>query len=184
MGPATWYALVRLYTAVTNLSELRSEGQQFYAISWSAPNGLQEGSTGDKVRQLQYMLSILAAFIPSIPVVAIDGIYGSATRAAVLAVQHRYRLPETGVVDGRTWEAIYNQFSGIETTALRSGANFPQGTTAQVVPAGNFRTRPGRALSQSTQPALRYNRSTTFTQFPGNDLTMGARDPVPQEVVR
>ena len=34
VGPATWYALVRLYTAVTSLSELRSQGQQFYSINW------------------------------------------------------------------------------------------------------------------------------------------------------
>lgn len=32
VGPATWYALVRLYTAVTSLSELRSQGQRFYTI--------------------------------------------------------------------------------------------------------------------------------------------------------
>ena len=38
VGPATWYALVRLYTAVTNLAELRSQGQQFYSISWEYPN--------------------------------------------------------------------------------------------------------------------------------------------------
>ena len=38
VGPATWYAVVRLYTAVTRLAELRSQGQQFYAINWSPPN--------------------------------------------------------------------------------------------------------------------------------------------------
>jgi hypothetical protein len=52
VGPATWYALVRLYTAVTSLSELRSQGQQFYSINWEYPNGLYEGSQGDKVRHL------------------------------------------------------------------------------------------------------------------------------------
>ena len=63
VGPATWYAVVRLYAAVTRLSELRSQGQQFYSINWSPPNALQVGSTGDKVRLLQYMLSILASYI-------------------------------------------------------------------------------------------------------------------------
>jgi len=98
VGPATWYEIVRLYTAVTSLSELRSQGQQFYAINWSAPNALQTGDTGDKVRQLQYMLSVLSAYIPEIPPVSVDGIFGQATRAAVLAAQRRFRLPETGVV--------------------------------------------------------------------------------------
>ena len=160
VGPATWYALVRLYTAVTRLSELRSQGQQFYAINWSPPNALQSGSSGEKVRQLQYMLSILSSFIPEIPPLTVDGIFGSATRAAVLAAQRRFRLPETGVVDAQTWDEIYDQFSGIENTALRNRENFPNGTNS------------------------RYKRTTTMSQFPGNDLRMGAQDPVRQEVVR
>ena len=163
VGPATWYALVRLYTAVTRLSELRSLGQQFYAINWSPPNALQVGSTGEKVRLLQYMLSTLSNFIPEIPPVAIDGIFGNATRAAVLAAQRRFRLPETGVVDSTTWDEIYDQYTGIENTALRNRENFPNSN-------GNGNGR--------------YNRSSTMNQFPGNDLSIGAQDPVRQEVVR
>ena len=67
VGKATWYALVRLYTAVLSLSELRSLGQQFYAINWEYPSLLQQGDTGAKVRHLQYMLSILSEFISQIP---------------------------------------------------------------------------------------------------------------------
>jgi peptidoglycan hydrolase-like protein with peptidoglycan-binding domain len=63
VGPGTWYSVVRLYTAVTRLAELRSQGQQFYAINWQPPNALQEGNTGEKVRQLQYMLNILSDLI-------------------------------------------------------------------------------------------------------------------------
>ena len=120
VGQNTWYALVRIYTAVTKLSELRSQGQQFYSISWAPPNALQLGDTGEKVKLLQYMLAMLSEYIPEIPPVAVDGIYGKATRAAVLAAQRRFRLPETGVVDPETWQAIYGQFSGIENTTLRS----------------------------------------------------------------
>ena len=61
VGPATWYEIVRLYTAVTELSELRSQGQQFYAINWAPPNSLQAGDSGEKVRLLQYMLSVLSS---------------------------------------------------------------------------------------------------------------------------
>ena len=96
VGQKTWYALVRIYTAVTKLSELRSQGQQFYSISWAPPNALQLGDTGEKVKLLQYMLAMLSEYIPEIPPVAVDGIYGKATRAAVLAAQRRFRLPETG----------------------------------------------------------------------------------------
>ena len=176
VGRATWYALVRLYTAVTRLAELRSLGQQFYAISWNPDNALQIGSTGEFVRQLQYRLSVLADFIPGIPNVSVDGIYGPATRAAVLAVQRRFRLPETGIVDKATWDEIYDQFSGIENTALRSRETFPENLSSVQASANNGRVRNGIAN--------RYSRNATMTQFPGRDLRLGSRDPVSQEVVR
>lgn len=181
VGQNTWYALVRIYTAVTKLSELRSQGQQFYSISWAPPNALQLGDTGEKVKLLQYMLAMLSEYIPEIPPVAVDGIYGKATRAAVLAAQRRFRLPETGVVDPETWQAIYGQFSGIENTTLRSEERFPvSGTmTPAAVPAGNF-TRLGTDFGSKTL----YARSSTLQQFPGRDLSIGSRDAVQKEVVR
>ena len=163
VGPATWNQVVRLYTAVTALSELRSQGQQFYNINWSPPNGLQVGDSGEKVRQLQYMLSVLSSYIPEIPPVQIDGIYGSNTRAGVLAAQRRFLLPETGTVGVQTWNAIYDQYAGIENTVLRNGEVFP---------------------ARNNQSRIIYGRTTTQTQFPGKDLSVGSQDPVKQEVVR
>ena len=193
VGSATWNAVVRLYTAVTRLSELRSQGQQFYAINWNPPNVLQVGSTGEKVRLLQYMLAILAEYIPSVPSIDIDGIYGRNTRAAVLAVQRRFGLPETGVVDTMTWDFIYDQFSGIENTTLRSGETFPDAPPSRqpVQQASAPRQYVSRNLSRSTNtsaPNMRlevsYRQTTTLTQFPGYDLSMGMQDPISQEVVR
>ena len=154
VGKATWYALVRLYTAVLSLSELRSQGQQFYAINWAYPQGLQQGARGDKVRHLQYMLSVLSEFIPQIPELAQDGIFGPNTRNAVIAAQLWLGLPQTGVVDETTWDEIYDQFAGIENRTLRSDVTFPG--------------IPG----------------TTLRQFPGEGLQPGKQDPVRQEVVR
>lgn len=164
VGQATWNAVVRLYTAVTSLAELRSQGQQFYAINWSPPGGLQVGDSGEKVRLLQYMLSVLSSYISTIPPVNIDGIYGPATRAAVLAAQRRFGLPETGTVGAQTWDQIYDQYSGIENTTLRSGETFPN--------------------SGSNGGRTNYARTTTQTQFPGRDLSVGSQDAVRQEVVR
>ena len=154
VGKATWYALVRLYTAVLSLSELRSQGQQFYAINWAYPQGLQQGARGDKVRHLQYMLSVLSEFIPQIPELTLDGIFGPNTRNAVIAAQLWLGLPQTGVVDETTWDEIYDQFAGIENRTLRSDVTFPG--------------IPG----------------TTLRQFPGEGLQPGKQDPVRQEVVR
>ena len=178
VGQATWYSIVKRYTAVTKLSELRSLGQQFYAINWSPSTTLQIGSSGDTVRLLQYMLSILSSYIPAIPEVSIDGIYGQDTRAAVLAFQRRYQLPETGTVGQSTWDAIYDQYSGIENATLRQGVNFPGGQSDRAVPAGNFRR--GTAQIRSAP----YSQTTSLTQFPGRDLSIGNQDPIRQEVVR
>lgn len=186
VGPATWYALVRTYTAVTQLSELRSQGQRFYAINWNPTGVLQEGSTGEQVRYLQYMLSVLSQYIQTIPPLAIDGIYGSATRDAVYAAQRRFGLPLTGRVDDVTWQKIYDQYSGIENTTLRDRETFPIPSNANstaAVPAGSFRARsntPVRASGIQTG----YNQSTTIMQFPGENLSVGRQDPIGQEVVR
>lgn len=173
VGPGTWYEVVRLYTAVTSLSELRSQGQQFYSISWAPPSGLQVGDTGEKVRLLQYMLSVLSYHIPSIPPVSVDGIYGPATRAAVLAAQRRFELPETGTVGAQTWNEIYAQYAGIENTTLRDGETFPNATNSST---------PQRGRSGSNQ--TNYARTSLHTQFPGRTLSVGSKDPVRQEVVR
>lgn len=177
VGPATWYEVVRIYTAVTSLSELRSQGQQFYAINWSPPNGLELGDTGEKVRLLQYMLSVLSSYIPSIPPVSVDGIYGQATRAAVLAAQRRFRLPETGTVGEQTWDEIYDQYSGIENTTLRNAETFPNTGSNRAITAS---ARTNSASGNNTN----YARTSTQTQFPGRNLSIGSQDAVRQEVVR
>ena len=142
------------------LSELRSQGQRFYAIDWSYPNGLGLGDRGNKVRHLQYMLSLLSAYIEEIPSVSTDGIYGADTENAVRAAQSWFGLPVTGITDSATWDEIYDQFSGIENATLRNAETFP--STA----------RSG------------YNATTTQTQSPGRTLQTGDRDPISQEVVR
>ena len=177
VGKATWYALVRLYTAVTRLSELRSQGQQFYSINWEYPDPIQEGDTGDKVRHLQYMLNVLSAYIQNIPPVTIDGLFGPATRDAVVAAQRWLGLPETGQVDDRTWDEIYDQFAGIENTSLRDGEVFPV-----IRPTNGNRQTAVTAMASNQR--TRYSKTTTLTQFPGEELRLGQQDPIVQEVIR
>ena len=168
VGRATWNALVRLYVAVNSLAELRSQGQRFYANSWAGRDPIETGDRGIKVEHLQYMLSVLSAYIPQIPSVTVDGIFGPATRNAVLAVQQRFGLPQTGIVDYNTWDEIYDQYSGIENTSWRDPEDFPY----------------TNAILTGTPPRTRYARTSTMTQFPGNTLSNGNQDPVRQEVIR
>ena len=168
VGRSTWYALIRYYTAVLSLSELRSQGQRFYVNSWAVGDPIEQGDRGIKVEHLQYMLSVLSAYIPEIPSVEVDGIFGAATRNAVIAAQRRFDLPQTGVVNAETWDEIYDQFSGIETISWRDPERFPYTS----------------AIIGQTVPRARYSRTTTMTQFPGNSLSSGNQDPVRQEVIR
>ena len=168
VGPASWYALIRLYTAVTSLSELRSQGQQFYTIAWNQGNPIAPGDQGIRVEHLQYMLRVLAAYISQIPSIKVDGIFGDATRNAVLAAQGYFSLPQTGIVDLTTWDEIYDQFAGIENASFLDLERFPYTS----------------AVINGTSPRNRYARSTTLTQFPGYSLSMNDQDPARQEVVR
>ena len=168
VGRSTWYALVRYYIAVTRLAELRSQGQRFYTNSWATTDPIEQGDRGIKVEHLQYMLNVLSAYIPEIPSVTIDGIFGAGTRAAVIAAQRRFNLPQTGIVNAQTWDEIYDQFSGIETTSWRDPENFPYTS----------------AVISGTQPRTRYSQTSTMTQFPGRDLRSGNQDPIRQEAPR
>lgn len=168
IGRATWYALVRYYIAVTRMAELRSQGQRFYNNSWATTDPIEQGDRGIKVEHLQYMLSVLAEYIPEIPNITVDGIFGPATRNAVIAAQRRFGLPQTGIVNLQTWDEIYDQFSGIENTAWRDPADFPYTS----------------AIIGNTNPRARYSRTSTMTQFPGSDLRTGNQDPVRQEAPR
>lgn len=64
---------------------------------------LSQGSTGDKVRQAQEQINAIATAYPAIPRIAVDGIYGPRTAESVRVFQSVFGLPQTGVIDYRTW---------------------------------------------------------------------------------
>ena len=75
------------------------------------------GSSGEKVRQMQSQLNRIAQNYPAIPMIAADGIYGSATAEAVRTFQRIFDLPQTGVVDYPTWYSISNIYVGVSRIA-------------------------------------------------------------------
>ena len=145
VGRATWYQIVRIYVAVLRLAELQSQGQQQYYIS-SYPNDLSLGDTGDSVRQLQYMLSVLSSFIPSIPQVTESGTFDIATRDAVRAFQQYAGYPVTGAVDAAVWDAIYEMFSQVENTVFNREVLFPE--TETFADTTRLQQNPGQSLQQ------------------------------------
>ena len=113
VGRNTWYAIERVYVGVLQLAELESEGLRFEDILLGPFDGLQPGDTGERVAQLQYMLAVLGEYIPSIPVLTVDAVYGPNTRDAVFAFQAYAGLPRTGAVNPATWTALFRQYASI-----------------------------------------------------------------------
>ena len=84
--------------------------------SWPGYN-LTQGSTGAKVRQLQEQLDRIAQSYPAIPRINADGIYGPATAEAVRTFQRIFDLPQTGIVDFKTWYKISQIYVGVTRIA-------------------------------------------------------------------
>ncbi|MDY3917752.1 MAG: peptidoglycan-binding protein [Candidatus Limivivens sp.] len=84
--------------------------------SWPGYN-LTIGSSGQKVEQMQEQLNAIANDFPLIPKISVDGIYGPATAEAVRVFQNVFGLPETGVVDYRTWYKIQEIYVGVTRIA-------------------------------------------------------------------
>ncbi|MDD3403295.1 MAG: peptidoglycan-binding domain-containing protein [Hespellia sp.] len=78
---------------------------------------LTTGSSGDKVRQLQQQLNVIAGAYPLIPTVEADGVYGPATAESVRVFQSVFGLPQTGVVDYKTWYKISEIYVGVSRIA-------------------------------------------------------------------
>ena len=129
VGKATWYKISEIYTAVTRLAELDSEGTTL-GIGTVPPNTvLRQGSRGNDVLTLQHILNVIAEFYPYIPSVSQDGIFGSGTRQAVIAFQQDMGLDPDGIVGANTWKALYNTYLGIqENVPLPPGSGTGSGS--------------------------------------------------------
>ena len=84
--------------------------------SWPGSN-LQVGSSGESVRQMQEQLNTISNNYPAIPKVAVDGIFGPGTEAAVKTFQSVFDLPANGVVDYPTWYKISEIYVGVSRIA-------------------------------------------------------------------
>lgn len=113
VGKSTWFKLSSLYTAVTKLAELNSEGTNLGIGTVPPATVLRQGSRGQDVITLQYLLDIISEYYPGIPAVTQDGIFGAGTKQAVTAFQSRMGLVADGIVGPATWNALYRTYQGI-----------------------------------------------------------------------
>lgn len=99
IGPITWNKIVQQFLLVTGNT----------SVSLAFPGtALTVGSSGSNVRLMQGFLNEIARSYPAIPVINVDGIFGPATRSAVIAFQNIYGLDPDGIIGSKTWSAIVN----------------------------------------------------------------------------
>lgn len=140
VGKSTWYKISNLYTAVTRLGELDSEGNTL-GIGTVPPDAvLRQGTSGQNVITLQYLLNVISEYYPGIPAPAQDGIFGNGTRQAVTAFQRAMDLNADGIVGPLTWQALYDAYLGINQNIPMPG---PDGSGSGVI---EYTVQPGDSL--------------------------------------
>ena len=110
VGRATWNQIQAIYNAVKKLYSVNSEGLRITDVTTRYTENLSEGSTGEGVLTIQYYLSYIALFVPTVVAAEMDGDFGPTTTNAVRSFQRTYGLPETGVVDRATWDRMENVY--------------------------------------------------------------------------
>lgn len=113
VGPATWYEIIRVFTGILNLSELRSEGLTPERIQLDFVGDADIGTENVQVETAQFFLNVLAAYYPSISAIPNNGIYDQDTKNQVIAFQQLAGLPATGILDMQTYFELYEYFQNI-----------------------------------------------------------------------
>lgn len=140
VGKSTWYKISSLYTAVARLAELDSEGNTLGIGTVPPSSVLRQGSTGQDVITLQYLLDVISEYYPGIPGPSQDGIFGSGTKQAVTAFQQRMGLVADGIVGPSTWNSLYEVYQGIMQNVPQPG---PSPSPGNVL---NYTVRSGDTL--------------------------------------
>lgn len=135
VGKATWYKLSSLYAAVTRLAELDSEGSTLGIGTVPPDTVLRQGSRGQDVVTLQYLLNVISQYYPSVPAPVQDGVFGSGTRQSVIAFQQTMNLDPDGIVGANTWQSLYNIYLGLAENVPMPGPD--TGTINYTVKAGD-----------------------------------------------
>lgn len=116
VGRATWNALYEYYMSVEN--DILLPGTGWVGEYPGTP--LKTGSTGNEVRLAQFWLSVISDFYNTIPSISPDGIFGSATRAAVVAFQNRFSITADGIIGPQTWNKLFEVYSDLVNGVLEA----------------------------------------------------------------
>ena len=161
IGTSTWNSINYIYNAVKKLYSINSEGLTASELETTYENELKLGDSSRNVFVLQYYLAYISLFYPTVIKPTTDGDFGKGTEDSVKSYQKTFGLPETGVVDEKTWNSIQNAYFEILS---RFPYNFEEGV---ILPY------PGRILRvgvdgndvRAIQEYLNYI-SNTYTDIP------------------
>lgn len=108
VGRTTWNALYAAYQSIENdLNDNSYPGTP-----------LRLGSEGLAVRQVQFWLRVAADNYIALDGVTVDGVFGRATRQAVLSFQDYFGLTADGVVGLSTWNKLYTVYLAVANELL------------------------------------------------------------------
>lgn len=110
VGKATWYQVAEIFAGVKRLSDLTAEPISPSVVNQQFKTELGIGDRGTDVQIVQSYLNFIAQYNNFIPAISADGIYGESTAQSVRAFQQSAGLPQTGIVDETTWNAIYSSY--------------------------------------------------------------------------
>jgi peptidoglycan hydrolase-like protein with peptidoglycan-binding domain len=105
---------------------------------------MKRGDTGVWIRRLDYLLAVVSSYYRDVLTLPTNNDeFGPDTEASVKSFQKLFGLPETGVVDTRTWQELLAAYRGIadnvpleylgENVPLFPGDYLTQGITSEYV---------------------------------------------------
>jgi len=116
IGKDTWYEIVRIYVAVTDLASLNSLGIRISAGEIPPNVTIQVGLSGELVSKLQFLLDYISEFYPVIPTIMRTSRFSYNTETAVIEFQKNFGLVANGIVDATTWQKLYSVYFAIVST--------------------------------------------------------------------
>ncbi|MBQ7835822.1 MAG: peptidoglycan-binding protein [Clostridia bacterium] len=117
----TWQ---KIYDSYVGILATLPEG---YFSPTTEPYGgipLRPGSEGADVSRIQNYLNYISDTYTEIPKVTVDGVFGPATQAAVLAYQNLFGLETTGIVASSTYNSIADTYRVLREGAQSSGIQY------------------------------------------------------------
>ncbi len=124
VGERTWRELTDVYLGLVASLPIRyTEG-----VTLPFPGRtLFLGSSGEDVRVLQEYLNFIGESYTEIPPISVDGVFGPATEAAVIAFQNLFAVPvgNRGAVGGVTWNAIASLYEDLYEGYRAESGQYP-----------------------------------------------------------